>query len=67
MLIPLVGQIQYTRLEFDPGRGGFHVDGELFRGFSLLYGYGLSEAARLQQTWPITMDARNRPGIAHCG
>ncbi len=49
MLIPLVGQIQYTRLEFDPSRGGFYVNGALFKGFSLLYGYGLREAARLQR------------------
>ncbi|HET6846864.1 MAG TPA: hypothetical protein VFH29_08505, partial [Anaerolineales bacterium] len=49
MLIPLVGQIQYTRLEFDPERGGFRVDGDVFRGFSLLYGYGLSQVTSLQR------------------
>jgi hypothetical protein len=49
MLIPLVGKIQFTRLEFDPARGGFHVDGELFWGFSLLYEYGLNEVIRLQK------------------
>jgi hypothetical protein len=49
MLIPLVGKIQFTRLEFDPARGGFHVDGTLFSGLSLLYGYGLSEVVRLQE------------------
>jgi hypothetical protein len=49
MLIPLSGKIQFTRLEFVPARGGFHVDGTLFKGFSLLYGYGLSEVLRLQR------------------
>jgi len=47
MLIPLTGQIQYTRLEFDPDRGGFFVDGRLFEGFSLLYGYGLRQVVSL--------------------
>lgn len=49
MLIPLLGKIQYTRLEFRPDRGGFFVDGALFNGFSLLYGYGLGEVTRLQK------------------
>jgi hypothetical protein len=57
MLIPLLGQIQYTRLEFRPDRGGFFVDGTLFRGFSLLYGYGLPQAFRLarsgQSPWTL--------------
>jgi hypothetical protein len=47
MLIPLMGQVQYTRLEFKPDRGGFFVDGRLFEGFSLLYGYGLRQVASL--------------------
>ncbi|HET6846604.1 MAG TPA: hypothetical protein VFH29_07195, partial [Anaerolineales bacterium] len=49
MLIPLAGQIQYTRLEFDPGRGGFRVGGTVFHGFSLLYGYGLGQVTSLQR------------------
>jgi hypothetical protein len=49
MLIPLVGKIQFTRLEFNPNRGGFQVDGAPFTGFSLLYGHGLSEVQRLQR------------------
>ena len=47
MLIPLMGQVQYTRLEFKPDRGGFFVDGTLFDGFSLLYGYGLRQVVSL--------------------
>jgi len=47
MLIPLVGQIQYSRLEFRPDRGGFFVDESPFRGFSLLYNYGLPKAVDL--------------------
>jgi hypothetical protein len=47
MLIPLSGQVQYTRLEFKPDRGGFFVDGRLFGGFSLLYEYGLQQVATL--------------------
>jgi hypothetical protein len=49
MLIPLLGQVQYTRLEFKPDRGGFFVDGRPFDGFSLLYGYGLEQAAFLSK------------------
>jgi hypothetical protein len=47
MLIPLTGQVQYTRLEFKPDSGGFFVDGRLFEGFSLLYGYGLRQVTSL--------------------
>jgi hypothetical protein len=50
MLIPLMGQVQYTRLEFKPDRGGFFVDGRLFEGFSLLYGYGLKQVTALART-----------------
>ncbi|MFH1186371.1 MAG: hypothetical protein V1755_15270 [Chloroflexota bacterium] len=50
MLIPLVGEIQYARLEFKPGRGGFFVAGAPFRGFSLLYDYGLPQVWRLAQS-----------------
>jgi hypothetical protein len=45
MLIPLVGQIQFTRLTFRPRRGMFYVADTPFTGFSLLYEYGL------QQIW----------------
>jgi hypothetical protein len=47
MLIPLLGQIQYTRLEFRPDRGGFFVGEAPFRGISLLYEYGLPQIKRL--------------------
>lgn len=47
MLIPLLGQIQYTRLEFRPDRGGFFVGGAPFHGFSLLYQYGWTQVRQL--------------------
>jgi hypothetical protein len=47
MLIPLLGQVQYTRLEFSADHGGFFVGGRLFEGFSLLYGYGLRQVTAL--------------------
>jgi len=50
MLVPLLGQIQYNRLEFKPDRGGFFVEGAPFRGFSLLYDYGLPQIRRLAQS-----------------
>jgi hypothetical protein len=50
MLIPMFGQIQYLRLEFKPDRGGFYVAGAPFRGFSLLYQYGLPKALELART-----------------
>jgi hypothetical protein len=50
MLIPLVGEIQYARLEFKPDRGGFFVAEAPFRGFSLLYNYGLPQVWRLAQS-----------------
>jgi hypothetical protein len=50
MLIPLMGQVQYTRLEFKPDRGGFFVGGRPFEEFSLLYGYGLEQVASLGKT-----------------
>ena len=53
MLIPLLGQIQYTRLEFKPDRGGFFVAGAPFRGFSLLYDYGLP------QVWQLAKSGRS--------
>jgi len=57
MLIPLMGQVQYTRLEFKPDRGGFFVDGRLFNGFSLLYEYGLRQVVSLaragQSPWTL--------------
>ena len=49
MLIPLVGQIQYTRLEYKPDRGGFYVAEAPFRGFSLLYDYGVPQIMRQLQ------------------
>jgi hypothetical protein len=49
MLIPLLGQIQYTRLAFRPDRGGFFVASAPFHGFSLLYGYGLPKIRDLAQ------------------
>ena len=50
MLIPLLGQIQYTRLEFKPDRGGFFIAGAPFRDFSLLYQYGLPQVRRLAES-----------------
>ena len=50
MLIPLAGAIQYERLEFKPDRGGFFVAGAPFRGFSLLYDYGLPQVWRLARS-----------------
>ncbi|HEY5983823.1 MAG TPA: hypothetical protein VIU38_10150 [Anaerolineales bacterium] len=50
MLIPLLGQIQYTRLEFRPDRGGFFVAGSPFHGFSLLYDYGTQQVRDLARS-----------------
>jgi hypothetical protein len=46
MLIPLLGQIQITKLEYKADRGGFFVADAPFKGFSLLYEYGLPQILR---------------------
>jgi hypothetical protein len=46
MLIPLTGQIQITRLVFRLHRGMFYVADAPFRGFSLLYNYGVPHILR---------------------
>ena len=46
MLIPLVGQIQFTKLDYKTPRDGFYVADVPFEGFSLLYQYGLPQIAR---------------------
>jgi hypothetical protein len=46
MLIPLMGQIQPTRLVFRLHRDMFYVDDAPFTGFSLLYDYGLPQIFR---------------------
>ena len=46
MLIPLLGQIQTTRLAYRLQQGAFYVADEKFTGFSLLYGYGVPQILR---------------------
>jgi hypothetical protein len=46
MLIPLMGQIQPTKLAFRPRPNMFFVADRPFTGFSLLYDYGLPEISR---------------------
>lgn len=46
MLIPLLGQIQFTRLEFKSDRGGYFVGGAPFHGFSILHEYGVPQISR---------------------
>ena len=46
MLIPLMGQIQPTKLTFKARQSIFFVADKPFSGFSLLYDYGLPEIAR---------------------
>ena len=48
MLIPLLGQIQPTKLAYRPQRGVFYVADAPFRGFSLLYDYGIPQILRQQ-------------------
>ena len=48
MLIPLLGQIQPTKLAYRPQRRQFYVDDAPFRGFSLLYNYGIPQVLRQQ-------------------
>ncbi len=50
MLIPLVGQIQFSLLVYRPHREMFYVANAPFTGFSLLYDYGLTQIARQYQT-----------------
>lgn len=46
MLIPLMGQVQPTKLAFRVRRDMFYVADSPFVGFSLLYDYGLPQIAR---------------------
>ena len=46
MLIPLMGQIQPTLLVYRPHREMFYIANAPFKGFSLLYNYGLPQIAR---------------------
>ncbi len=46
MLIPLMGQIQFTKLDFKLTRDIFYVADAPFRGFSLLYDYGVPQIWR---------------------
>ena len=48
MLIPLLGQIQPTRLAYRPQRQLFYVADAPFRGFSLLFDYGIPQILRQQ-------------------
>jgi hypothetical protein len=48
MLIPLLGQIQPTKLTYRAQRGGFFVAEAPFHGFSLLYDYGIPQIVRQQ-------------------
>jgi hypothetical protein len=46
MLIPLTGQIQITKLAYRVHREMFYVADQPFRGFSLLYNYGVAQIFR---------------------
>jgi hypothetical protein len=46
MLIPLMGQVQPTKLTFKARQSIFYVADKPFTGFSLLYDYGLPEITR---------------------
>jgi hypothetical protein len=48
MLIPLLGQIQPTKLAYRPQRRLFYVADAPFHGFSLLYDYGVPQILRQQ-------------------